>query len=34
MQKNNKIEPVVAAQKFINKYFPACDGALLAGSVV
>lgn len=34
MQKYNKIEPVVAAQKFIHKYFPACDGALLAGSVV
>lgn len=34
MRKYNKLEPVVAAQKFINKYFPACDGALLAGSVV
>ncbi|MFJ8063670.1 nucleotidyltransferase domain-containing protein [Psychrobacillus sp. NPDC096426] len=29
-----KLEPVIAAQKFINKYFPNCDGALLAGSVV
>lgn len=34
MQKYNKLEPVVAAQKFINKYFPNSDGALLAGSVV
>lgn len=30
----NKLEPIKAAQEFINKYFPSCDGALLAGSVV
>ncbi|SET85214.1 Nucleotidyltransferase domain-containing protein [Salinibacillus kushneri] len=30
----NKLEPIKAAQKFINKYFQYCDGALLAGSVV
>lgn len=30
----NKIEPLLAAHKFINKAFPSCDGALLAGSVV
>ncbi|GAA0610242.1 nucleotidyltransferase domain-containing protein [Virgibacillus siamensis] len=30
----NKLEPVKAAQKCINNYYPNCDGALLAGSVV
>ncbi|SET71566.1 Nucleotidyltransferase domain-containing protein [Oceanobacillus limi] len=30
----NRLEPVKAAQKFIDNYFPYCDGALLAGSVV
>ncbi|ALC90653.1 nucleotidyltransferase [Bacillus sp. FJAT-18017] len=30
----NKLEPIIAAHKFINKCFPSCDGALLAGSVV
>lgn len=29
-----KLEPIKAAQKFIDNYFPNCDGALLAGSVV
>lgn len=31
MKKNN---PYEAAQKFVEKYFPNCNGALLAGSVV
>lgn len=31
MKKNN---PYGAAQKFVEKYFPNCNGALLAGSVV
>ncbi|WP_277587514.1 nucleotidyltransferase domain-containing protein, partial [Psychrobacillus antarcticus] len=31
MIKNN---PVEAARKFLHKYFPNCNGALLAGSVV
>ncbi|GIN86253.1 nucleotidyltransferase [Heyndrickxia sporothermodurans] len=30
----NKMEPVEAAMQFINKQFPTCQGALLAGSVV
>lgn len=30
----NKDNPMEAAQKFIQKYFPSCNGALLAGSVV
>ncbi|MEC5424316.1 nucleotidyltransferase domain-containing protein [Virgibacillus sp. C22-A2] len=30
----NRLEPVKAARKFIENYFPYCDGALLAGSVV
>lgn len=30
----NKDKPIEAAQKFIHKYFPNCNGALLAGSVV
>ncbi|MFJ7827801.1 nucleotidyltransferase domain-containing protein [Psychrobacillus sp. NPDC096623] len=30
----NKNNPIEAAQKFIKKYFPSCNGALLAGSVV
>jgi hypothetical protein len=32
MQK--KLEPIEAAKQFVNKYFPSCQGALLAGSVV
>ncbi|WP_407272374.1 nucleotidyltransferase domain-containing protein [Radiobacillus sp. PE A8.2] len=31
---NDKLEPIEAAKLFINKHFPDCDGALLAGSVV
>ncbi|MEK5217091.1 nucleotidyltransferase domain-containing protein [Psychrobacillus sp. FSL H8-0487] len=31
MKKNN---PYEAAQKFVHKYFPNCNGALLAGSVI
>lgn len=34
MGKLNKLEPVKAAQKYIENHFPYCDGALLAGSVV
>lgn len=30
----NKDNPMEAAQKFIQKYFPSCNGALLAGSVI
>ena len=30
----NKDQPIETAQKFIHKYFPNCNGALLAGSVV
>lgn len=30
----NKNNPIEAAQKFIEKYFPSCNGALLAGSIV
>ncbi|MGM9988143.1 MAG: nucleotidyltransferase domain-containing protein [Bacillaceae bacterium] len=30
----NKLDPVEAAHQFIDKYFPNCQGALLAGSVV
>lgn len=29
-----KLEPIKAAHQFIAKYFPDCEGALLAGSVV
>jgi len=30
----NKLDHIEAANQFINKYFPNCQGALLAGSVV
>ncbi|UPM55012.1 nucleotidyltransferase domain-containing protein [Gottfriedia acidiceleris] len=30
----NKLNPIEAAHHFVNKYFPNCQGALLAGSVV
>ncbi|QUG43023.1 nucleotidyltransferase domain-containing protein [Psychrobacillus sp. INOP01] len=30
----NKHNPMEVAQKFVHKYFPNCNGALLAGSVV
>lgn len=30
----NKNNPVEGAQKFVHKYFPNCNGALLAGSVI
>ncbi|MGE7625539.1 nucleotidyltransferase domain-containing protein [Viridibacillus sp. NPDC096237] len=30
----NKLNPSDAAHKFVNKYFPNCQGAVLAGSVV
>lgn len=30
----NKLPPIEAAHQFINKQFPNCQGALLAGSVV
>lgn len=30
----NKANPIEAAQKFTQKYFPSCNGALLAGSVI
>ncbi|KOO51517.1 nucleotidyltransferase domain-containing protein [Viridibacillus arvi] len=29
-----KLSPIAAAHQFINKYFPNCQGAVLAGSVV
>lgn len=31
---SDKTAPLEAAQKFIDQYFPQCDGALLAGSTV
>ncbi|MUK87899.1 nucleotidyltransferase domain-containing protein [Ornithinibacillus sp. L9] len=34
MENFNRIEPIAASRQFIMKYFPKCDGALLAGSVV
>lgn len=34
METTNKTAPLEAAQKFIDKHFPDCDGALLAGSAV
>ncbi|XRG77493.1 nucleotidyltransferase domain-containing protein [Rossellomorea sp. GAMAL-10_SWC] len=34
MKHINKLNPIEAAQHFIEKYFPKCEGALLAGSVV
>ena len=34
MEENNKLSPIEAANQFINKDFPHCQGALLAGSVV
>ncbi|UTR10074.1 nucleotidyltransferase domain-containing protein [Evansella sp. LMS18] len=34
MEDCHKLKPVTAAHKFIDYYFPDCDGALLAGSVV
>ncbi|MFF2878895.1 nucleotidyltransferase domain-containing protein [Gottfriedia sp. NPDC057991] len=34
MKHINKLNPIEAAQHFIEKYFPNCQGALLAGSVV
>ena len=30
----NKLNPVEAARLFVNKHFPHCEGALLAGSVI
>lgn len=34
MEDINKLSPIKAANQFINKHFPDCQGALLAGSVV
>ncbi|WP_129691259.1 nucleotidyltransferase domain-containing protein [Gottfriedia acidiceleris] len=34
MNQLNKLNPIEAAHHFVNKYFPNCQGALLAGSVV
>ncbi|PEL12462.1 nucleotidyltransferase domain-containing protein [Bacillus sp. AFS017336] len=34
MESTNKLNPIEAAHQFINKHFPNCKGALLAGSVV
>jgi predicted nucleotidyltransferase len=34
MEHLNKLNPIEAAQRFIEKNFPKCQGALLAGSVV
>ncbi|WP_017187751.1 nucleotidyltransferase domain-containing protein [Alkalibacillus haloalkaliphilus] len=30
---NNKLNPMIAAQKFVEEHFQGCEGALLAGSV-
>ena len=34
MEGFNKLQPIEAAHQFLNKYFPNCQGALLAGSIV
>ncbi|MFJ5714282.1 nucleotidyltransferase domain-containing protein [Neobacillus sp. NPDC093127] len=34
MEEINRLSAIEAAQQFIHKYFPYCQGALLAGSVV
>jgi len=34
MKERKRPEPLEAATLFVNKYYPNCDGALLAGSVV
>lgn len=34
MENFNRLEPLKAAQEFIDIYFPSCDDALLSGSVV
>ncbi|WP_312117106.1 nucleotidyltransferase domain-containing protein [Brevibacillus reuszeri] len=34
MGDTKKLEPIEAAKRFINKHFPNCQGAVLAGSVV
>ena len=34
MKQTKKLQPIEAAMQFINKYFPECQGAVLAGSVV
>lgn len=34
MNDSNKSNPIETAQHFIEKYFPKCQGALLAGSIV
>lgn len=34
MEEFNKLHPIKAAHQFLNKYFPNCQGALLAGSIV
>ncbi|WP_102275391.1 nucleotidyltransferase domain-containing protein [Cytobacillus massiliigabonensis] len=34
MSTQSKLHPIEAAQQFINKHFPNCQGAFLAGSVV
>ncbi|GEN45720.1 nucleotidyltransferase domain-containing protein [Alkalibacillus haloalkaliphilus] len=31
---SNKLDPMIAAQKFVEEHFQGCEGALLAGSVV
>ena len=33
MEDENKLNPLEAARLFVNKHFPHCEGALLAGSV-
>jgi len=34
MAKSNRLKPLEAALRFIDQFFPSCNGALLAGSVV
>ena len=34
MGNTKKLKPIEAAKRFINKQFPSCQGAVLAGSVV
>ena len=34
MEKQSRLEPIQAAQLFVEKHYPACQGAILAGSVI
>ena len=34
MRESIRLQPIKAAHQFVNKHFPDCQGALLAGSVI